>query len=74
VSHPHPSREHIARSYRQYILGCIRKYGTARSQVHYRDLLNEYLAAKRDVVAAKSANCGDSLSFSENSNFREPKR
>lgn len=55
MKHPHPSREHIMRSYRRYLLGCKAKFGTARSQVHYRDLVNEYLAAKRDVIAARRA-------------------
>jgi hypothetical protein len=53
MSHPHPSREHIMRTYRAYILGCKKKYGTARSQVHYKDLVREYLQAKRDVIAAR---------------------
>lgn len=53
MSHPHPSREHIMRSYRRYLLSCKAKYGTARSQVHYRDLLYEYLSAKRDVIAER---------------------
>jgi hypothetical protein len=55
VSHPHPSRDHVMRSYRAYLVGCIRKYGTARSQVKFRELLSEYLAAKRDVIAQRAA-------------------
>ena len=50
MSHPHSSRHHIMVAYRRFILGCKKKYGTARSQVHYHDLLCEYLEAKRDVV------------------------
>lgn len=33
--------------YRQYILGCKRKYGTARSQVKYKELIQAYLRLKR---------------------------
>ena len=35
------------RTYRSYILGCKRKYGTARSQVHYLDYVRAYLDGKR---------------------------
>lgn len=55
MSHPHPSREHVMRAYRRFLLGCIAKFGTARSQVHYRNWLNEYLEAKRDVIAQRRA-------------------
>ena len=37
-------------AYRRAILGFKAKFGTARSQVHYRDWLEEYFAAKRDVL------------------------
>jgi hypothetical protein len=40
-------------AYRRYILGCKKKYGTARSQVHYRELLQQYLVAKRGFIAKK---------------------
>jgi hypothetical protein len=56
VSHPHPDRRHVMVAYRRYILGCKKKFGTARSQVHYRDLVDEYLAAKRDVIAERNSN------------------
>lgn len=55
MSHPHPSREHIMQAYRRAILAFKRKFGTARSQVHYRDWLKEYLEAKRDVIAQRRA-------------------
>lgn len=50
MSHPHESRRHIMTAYRRFILGCKKKYGTARSQVHYMDYVREYLEAKRDVL------------------------
>lgn len=50
MAHPHPDRRHIMVTYRRHILACKRKYGTARSQVHYLDIVREYLAAKRDVL------------------------
>lgn len=37
--------------YRRHLLGCKRKWGTARGLIHYRALLSEYLSAKRDVIA-----------------------
>jgi len=39
-------------AYRQYILGVKRKKGVARSLVHYKELVQEYLACKRIVLAA----------------------
>lgn len=50
MPHPHPSRRHVMIAYRRYILGCKKKYGTARSQCHYRNYVAEYLNAKRDVI------------------------
>ena len=52
MSHPHPSRRHVMECYRGHILGCKRKWGTARGLIHYRAIVAEYLAAKRDVVSA----------------------
>lgn len=37
-------------TYRHYLIGCKRKFGSARSLIHYRALLAEYLSAKRDVL------------------------
>lgn len=45
---------HVMDSYRSYILGCKRKFGTARSQVHYRDLIQAYLESKRVVCGGES--------------------
>ena len=36
-------------AYRQYILGCKAKWGSARSLIHYREIIAEYLAAKREI-------------------------
>jgi len=52
--HPHPDRRHVMVAYRQFILGQKKKYGTARSFVHYRELVAEYLQAKRDILAMKA--------------------
>lgn len=38
---------HRLRSNRRYILGCKKKYGTARSQVHYAQLIYQYKLAKQ---------------------------
>jgi hypothetical protein len=44
--------ERTMRIYRDYVLGCKRKYGTARSQVHYLDYVRAYLEAKREHLAS----------------------
>jgi hypothetical protein len=50
-AYTHPGKPaHVMRCYRGHILGCKRKYGTARGLIHYRALIEEYLAAKRLVV------------------------
>lgn len=48
-SHPHPSPAHVMRCYRRHILGSKLKFGSARSLIHYRAIVGEYLAAKRAV-------------------------
>jgi hypothetical protein len=45
-THPHPDPSHVMRVYRAHILKCKRKWGTARGLIHYRALIEEYLAAK----------------------------
>lgn len=40
---------------RRYLLGCKRKWSTARGLIHYRRLLDAYLKAKR----ARCPTCGD---------------
>jgi len=42
---------HVMVAYRQYILGCKKKWGSARSLVHYREIIEEYCRAKRRLVA-----------------------
>lgn len=63
MSHSHPDRRHVMTSYRQYIIGEKRKAGGrdprafrrgARSLLHYRDYVDEYLEAKRDVFACEA--------------------
>lgn len=49
-THPHPDPRHVMICYRKDILKSKRKWGTARGLIHYRRLLDEYLAAKRLVV------------------------
>lgn len=39
----------------RYILGCKRKWGTARGLVHYRKLIDAYLKGKRK----RCSTCGD---------------
>jgi hypothetical protein len=56
--HPHPNKQHVVSSYRNYILGCKRKFGTARSQVKYRELMATYILAKRERDGiAREAQC-----------------
>lgn len=50
-THPHPDPEWVMLRYRGHILGCKRKYGWARGLIHYRRLIDEYLAAKRLVIS-----------------------
>lgn len=37
------------RCYRGHMLGCKRKWGTARGLIHYRALVREYLSCKRKL-------------------------
>jgi hypothetical protein len=48
-THPHPDPAHILRVYRGHILGSKRKWRTARGLIHYRELIEIYLAAKREA-------------------------
>jgi hypothetical protein len=52
MNHPHPDKRHVMVAYRQFILGTKRKFGTARSFVHYKDIIQSYLTAKRQVLGA----------------------
>lgn len=53
-THPHPDPAHVMRCYRGHILGFKRKKGSARGLIHYRALVEQYLAAKRRVVTSTS--------------------
>lgn len=39
------------RVYRNYLVGTKRKLGSARGLMHFKQLLNEYIEAKRDFLA-----------------------
>lgn len=47
VDHPHPDPRHVARMYRKHLLGCKRKYGSARGLIHYTQYIQTYLHCKR---------------------------
>lgn len=49
MEHPHPDKQHVVRSVRRYLLGNKKKFGTARSLVHYRDLIATYQTAKKEL-------------------------
>lgn len=51
MSHPHPDKLFVTRQYRRYVLACKKQFGTARSQVHYRELIATYQACKREVLS-----------------------
>lgn len=51
-SHPHPNPAHVMCCYRGYLMKAKRQ-SSARSLIHYRELVDTYLAAKRLVVARK---------------------
>mgnify|MGYP001100936594 CR=1 FL=1 len=46
---------YVMRVYRRYVLGVKRKFGTARSLVLYRKIIQGYLEAKRAYLAARRA-------------------
>lgn len=60
-THPHPSPAHVMRSYRKALLGQKRIWmsqGKAgrrclRGLIHYKAIVQEYLAAKRLVLESK---------------------
>jgi hypothetical protein len=61
-THPHPDEIHVMRSYRKFLIGQKRVWmaqGRAghrclRGLIHYRDLIDEYLAAKRLMFKTKA--------------------
>lgn len=58
-THPHPSPDWVMRRYRGHILGSKRKWGYARGLIHYRRLIDEYLAAKRLAIKANAQQHGE---------------
>jgi hypothetical protein len=50
MEHPHPNKRHVMIAMRQFILGFKRRNKSARSLVHYKDLIQTYLTAKRAVI------------------------
>lgn len=55
MNHPHPNPQHIVRQYRRHIMRTKQRFGTARSLVHYRQLVQAYLSAKRLARAQATA-------------------
>lgn len=62
-THPHPDPEHVMRAYRTHILSFKRKQNAqrnpparrvARGLVCYKALVQEYLGAKRLVIARRA--------------------
>lgn len=60
-THPHPSPAHIMRTYRRHVLSFKFKQNeqrkvyakrVARGLIHYKAIVQEYLAAKRLVFSA----------------------
>lgn len=50
---PEEEALHVMTAYRHYLLGCKKKWGVARSLVHYKKLLQIYLECKRVVIKAR---------------------
>lgn len=54
-NHPHPDKWHVLNAYRHFILGCKIAFGTARSQVHYKQYIQVYLQAKREWLKSQNS-------------------
>jgi hypothetical protein len=54
MEHPHPDKLHVLKAMRRHILGAKKSFGTARSLVHYHELLETYLTAKRQHLAGRN--------------------
>jgi hypothetical protein len=50
-AHPHPDPRHVMTQYRRHITDCKQKWGTARGLIHYRQIVQTYLAAKRAALS-----------------------
>jgi len=59
MGHPHSDKRHVVRQTRRYLLAAKYSYGTARSLVHYRDLLRTYLTAKQSLIKENKDNGKD---------------
>lgn len=53
--HPHPDPAHVMRTYRQYILDRKKKWSSARGLIHYRQIVDTYLWAKRAALRRGNA-------------------
>ena len=53
MEHPHPDKRFVMKVYRAHILGTKKRFGTARSLVHYKDYVLTYLHCKRIVLGEK---------------------
>jgi hypothetical protein len=48
--HPHPDKRHVMGQYRRHILSAKKKFGSARSLIHYRRIVETYLDCKRALT------------------------
>lgn len=55
IEYDHPGApEHVLAIYRRHIVHSKRKFGSARSLIHYQGFINTYLAAKREVLKTRT--------------------
>jgi hypothetical protein len=47
--HPHPDPRHVMKQYRRHIMSSKKKWSSARGLIHYRQILQAYLWAKRSA-------------------------
>ena len=53
MQHPHPNKKHVMESYRKFLLQYKKFHGSARALIHYRDMIQIYLEAKRQYLKEK---------------------
>lgn len=53
MNHPHPDKRHVMRTYRAFLLGFKKSNGSARSLVHYHEMIQTYLQAKREYLCSQ---------------------
>jgi hypothetical protein len=51
VEHPHPDKLHVRARYRRHIMDCKKRWGSARSLIHYRQFIQIYLRTKEQSGA-----------------------